>query len=395
MVIAATGAGSQAVAWLLGVAGSSRTVLEARVPYGRLAMIDFLGHERDQFVSPETARHMARVAYQRALLLREEIPLGRPLPKGETSTLPFTGDYQRAVIGLGCTAAIATDRPRRGEHRACLAVWDEDGAASYDLHLDKGQRQRSEEEELVSRLIINAVAKTCGIAGELPLGLRETDCLDAHYEKHPGPVQRLLSGDARLAIVYPDGHMVADDPLASTLGKKESSKGLAILPGSFRPLHRGHEQLAQVAAKILDAEVVFEISVVNVDKPPLALEEVLQRLPQFQDKHSVALTRAETFHKKANLFPGCTFVIGWDTAVRLFEPRYYDNDEKTMLTAMAQIWALGCRFLVAGRQQDGEFRTLADASIPQGFLPLLQEIPESVFRADISSTALRRQMGIG
>ena len=44
--IAVAGAGSQAMAWLLGVSGASRTLLETLVPYGRLSMIDFLGTNR-------------------------------------------------------------------------------------------------------------------------------------------------------------------------------------------------------------------------------------------------------------------------------------------------------------------------------------------------------------
>ena len=108
-VLAVSGAGSQAVAWLLGVAGASRTILEVVVPYGSLSMIDFIGHEPSQYVSVETATDMARAAYNRALRLRES-----PLP----------------VVGLGCTATIATDRPKRGEHRCCIATWDETGAAT-------------------------------------------------------------------------------------------------------------------------------------------------------------------------------------------------------------------------------------------------------------------------
>ena len=86
-VLAVAGAGSEAVAWLLGVAGASRTLLEVLVPYGSLSMIDFIGHEPSQFVSVETATDMARAAYNRALLMRES-----PVP----------------VLGLGCTATIAT-----------------------------------------------------------------------------------------------------------------------------------------------------------------------------------------------------------------------------------------------------------------------------------------------
>ena len=44
-VFAVSGAGTNAVAWLLGVPGASRTVLEVLVPYARLSMAGFLGHE--------------------------------------------------------------------------------------------------------------------------------------------------------------------------------------------------------------------------------------------------------------------------------------------------------------------------------------------------------------
>ena len=200
--------------------------------------------------------------------------------------------------------------------------------------------------------------------------------------EHPSAIDRLLSGEARFVMVHRNGQMVVN---------RHGMNRLAILPGSFRPLHLGHEGLAQAAAAILGIAVVSEMSLVNVDKPRLEKSDLLLRLAQFQGKSDVVLTCAETFRKKAQLFPGCTFVTGWDTAIRLFEPKYYGNDEHAMLTAMADISAAGCRFLVAGRAQAGTFRTLAGANIPKRFLPLFQEISESQFRADISSTDLRKQ----
>ena len=70
-VLAVAGAGGQAVAWLLGVAGASRTLLEVVVPYGRLSMIDLVGFEPEQFVSEDTALSMAKAAFYRAERLRE------------------------------------------------------------------------------------------------------------------------------------------------------------------------------------------------------------------------------------------------------------------------------------------------------------------------------------
>jgi hypothetical protein len=286
-------------------------------------------------------------------------------------------------VGLACTATIATDRPKRGEHRCCVATWDDAGVATYNLLLVKGQRDRAGEEDVVSRLIIQSLARACGLEAELPLGLVVGEEVEFQSQAHPNPIQRLLSREASTVTVYPDGQMMVDEVLQAA----------AVLPGSFSPLHQGHEQLARVAAEMLGTEATFELSVVNVDKPPLTEAEIRQRLRQFDGPHRLVLTRAETFRKKADLFPGATFIIGWDTAIRLVHPRYYGGSEQAMLTALAEILAAGCRFLVAGRQYDGGFRTLADVPIPQGFAHLFQSIPEARFRADISSTALRAGSG--
>ena len=228
-----------------------------------------------------------------------------------------------------------------------------------------------------------APAEAAGTEPALHVGLTGGDKLESQTREHGDPVSRLLAGDASTVLVSTDGSMKVDRP---TLAKPA-----ALLPGSFSPFHHGHAQLAECAAEILGIKVVYELSVVNVDKPQLAQSEVISRLSQFADKGSVVLTLAETFRKKADLFPGSTFVIGWDTAVRLVAPRYYGGESVAMLTALAEIWALGCRFLVAGRRDGETFRTLDDVPVPQGFQPLFQAIPESEFRADISSTALREQ----
>ena len=133
----------------------------------------------------------------------------------------------------------------------------------------------------------------------------------------------------------------------------------------------------------------------NVDKPPLAVGEVHRRLQQFKGVGTVVLTRAETFIKKSELFPGCGFAIGWDTVTRLIQPRYYGDSEAAMLTALAEVWGRGSRFAVGGRTDDGgAFRSLSDVDIPDGFRPMFTEIPEAEFRRDLSSTAIRESLGI-
>ena len=127
-VVAVSGGGFQAIAWLLGVAGASRTVIEAIVPYSEGALWDLLGYSPEKHVSPETARHMARAAYERA---RKHGPPDRP------------------VVGIGCTAAIRTDRGRRGDHRCYVAAWSERGVTTYGVTLTKGQRERDAEDDII------------------------------------------------------------------------------------------------------------------------------------------------------------------------------------------------------------------------------------------------------
>src|SRR5688572_26307521 len=121
-----------------------------------------------------------------------------------------------------------------------------------------------------------------------------------------------------------------------------------LLPGSFNPLHRGHTSLAEIAAERLGAPVAFELSVANVDKPELPVDELNRRLGQFLNRAPVYVSRAATFRAKASLFPGCVFVVGADTAVRLISPRYYGDDPAEVVRALDEIRSHGGRFFVGG-----------------------------------------------
>ena len=160
-----------------------------------------------------------------------------------------------------------------------------------------------------------------------------------------------------------------------------------LLPGSFNPLHAAHLKLADVASQRLGRPAAFELSVVNVDKPPLSREEIERRLRQFAGR-VVWLTRAPMFVEKARLFPGAVFVVGADTAARILSPRYCPDGD--LDAALAVIRSQGCRFLVAGRVDPaGRFLSLDDLSPPPAHRDLFDALPANVFRMDLSSTQLR------
>jgi hypothetical protein len=167
-----------------------------------------------------------------------------------------------------------------------------------------------------------------------------------------------------------------------------------LLPGSFNPLHHGHTSLAEIAAERLGSPVAFELSIANVDKPELSPDELARRLEQFRGRHPIYVSRAATFRMKAALFPGCVFVVGADTVVRLISPRYYGDDPTGVVRALDEIRSHGGRFFVGGRvDAAGRFVDVGGVAIPAGYRDMFQGLGEREFRVDVSSTELRRGPG--
>ena len=357
-VLAITGGGTGAIAELLRVPGGSRLLLEAIVPYDARSLADFLGGEPAQACSEETAVEMAERARRRAL------ELGAP---------------ETTATGLGATASLVSDRPKKGEHRAHIAVATASEMDTVSIVLDKGRRDRAGEEDLVARAIVLCLARAAGVAAPAPESLLASgDQVSRRAGSAVSLIAELVAGRITRVTATPDGglHRAAPTPAG-------------LLPGSFNPCHDGHVGLARVAAEILGTEVRFELSVVNVDKPSLDAPEVRRRLAQFAGLATVELTRAPIFLEKARLFPGVTFVIGADTAERIVAPRYYGG-EAGMNAALDEMAERGARFLVAVRRDAaGHLHGLKDAAVPPRFAGVFTEIPESRFRLDVSSTELR------
>ena len=120
--LAITGGGSGAIGELLRVPGGSRLLIEAQVPYDEMALQSFLGFAPAHACAADTAVAMAQSARAHAAGL---------VPSG-TDT-----------VGLGATAALVSDRQRRGEHRFHIAYANAAGALSQLLREGKIRRDET------------------------------------------------------------------------------------------------------------------------------------------------------------------------------------------------------------------------------------------------------------
>ncbi len=352
IVLAVSGGGSRAIADLLEVPGASRTLLEAVVPYAPPAMVAWLGGMPDEFCSAATARAMAMAAFQRARRF---------------------GEAEAALAGVACTASLVSDRPKRGPHRVHAALQTAAVTAAWHLELQKDRRSRAEEERLAGRLALNVVAEACGIAARLELDLLEGERIEQSQTEAPAAWQDLLLGNVEHVCVHPTGRPPR-----------------AILSGAFNPLHAGHQRMAEIAEELLHEPVALEISIANVEKPPLDYAEIAWRLAQFSPEQTVYLTRAATFDEKSRLFPGATFVVGVDTLRRIAAPQYYGGSAAACRAAVERVAQCGCRFLVFGRALGAGFVRLSDLDLPDTLRGICREVPEAAFHEDVSSTEIRR-----
>jgi len=162
--VVVTGAGIRAISDLFSQPGTSRTILEAQMPYARKALDEFVGVQADQHVSAEEALLIAEAALKRARHLADD---------------NGTNDEEEELLfGIGCTAAIATDRVRRGEDRAHVAWTDGTRSGGASIWFDKSARTREEEDILVSAIVLNSIAEAIGVDERLEIDVLDTERLD-------------------------------------------------------------------------------------------------------------------------------------------------------------------------------------------------------------------------
>ena len=413
-VVSISGGGAGFISDYLAVPGASGSVIEAIVPYSKAATDAFLRKAPESYCSEHTARLLAAAAFERARLLEPE-------------TSP------NALLGIGATASLASDRPKKGEHRVYCAAISRSGVFSASLKLAKGARDRAGEERLAADFILSValfVAKKrdarddapwreysapMTLVTEQPLQQGDAATISWTTLDEPGAdflygtrdgadstirALRWTRGTLDRALLAGHETLDVETSLEDALANREASQSQdaetrrLLFPGSFNPPHSGHVEMATFSSRRLGLPTELELSARNVDKPPLDALELLRRVKAIDEALPgvhIWVSNAPRFVEKAELAPGATFVMGADTILRLADPKYEGDSIERRDNVLARLAALHTRFLVYRRQVNGRVATPDELKriLPPTLSALCEFADEPI--VNVSSTQLRME----
>lgn len=343
-----TGGGIQLLTQLTSTPGASHTVLDARIPYSRQALDSMLVGQFEQAASEQTARALACRAYV------DGANFGNHQPR----------------FGLGITAALDTNRPRRGTVRAYVALHTRNRTQVTTVLFD-GINGRTKQEVYLTEVAWAKLVWGLGLASDA------YPDLDSRYQIATPELEKLLQSDR--------GH---------ALGVESNT----FLPGSFNPLHDGHRKMRAIGEATLGELVQYELCVRAVDKLPLDFLALEERRTQFTAAEFV-LSNLATFREKIQHYrksKPITFLVGVDTVIRIADPAYYQSHANQSSSTVSrdrfflELIESGTKFLVFGRTMKGRFQTLEDLNLPPQLRQVCLGVSEAEFRMDVASSAIRQ-----
>ena len=359
VVLAITGGGAEAIGELLRHGQGSNTLLEAVVPYDQKSFEKFVRGKPDKHCSMDAANDLAMAAWLRAKELAGEEDAAN-------------ADVPTPLLGVGVTCSLTKDNEREGrQHHAYVAIQDDDGTYNYEVDLTDKVRTRNEQESLVARCIIQGLATTCGV--------KVTGITNF--------ANGVSYGMSRDYIEVAKGHLDVAPEYVDRWDR-------VIFSGSFNPMHEQHEQIAAYVAKKTGKKVDLEVCIRNVDKPALSHAVIARRRDHLIEKMyekpwagDLLFTSLPTFLAKCKAFPNATFVMGWDTFVRLGDPKYADLNE-----VVETFKRRGTKFVVFHRIVNGV--SSAEAASTLIYPPLLEFVeiipPAELPLVEISSSIIRK-----
>ena len=193
----------------------------------------------------------------------------------------------------------------------------------------------------------------------------------------------------------PEIHLI----LKAKDGIQKSPAKLGVFPSSFNPITVSHVELMERAiSEFAVDEVLLVLDKKTLDKETFGATLVdrlimLLIFCQNRSKISVGLSSHGLFVDKIaalrRIYPEKTnihFIVGYDTIVRVFDEKYYENLERSLRRLFGD-----CSFLVANRdtQSTEEIQSLLKKDENRKYAHQVESFAISDFLASVSSTQVR------
>eukprot|EP00347_Sterkiella_histriomuscorum_P012838 403367032 len=95
---------------------------------------------------------------------------------------------------------------------------------------------------------------------------------------------------------------------------------------------------------------IYELNINNADKGLIDDEALSNRINQFQHANlNLLVTCKSYFVEKAKLLPNCTFILGYDTFIRVVDLKYYQHSMDEYIKILQIFRDNHTKFLVGGR----------------------------------------------
>lgn len=342
-------AGSGFMANLATIPGLTKMFHEAHFPHSKEATSEYLGFVPDNFVCMDTAIEQAMRAYYRA----------------------YQPDGKR-TIGVGATAAVATNEAHRGEHRVWVGVVTDDLISVYYARFVKGVGEEVRARDLLAcdMLIGEAILQAVGekVTVKLPSNVEFDD-----YCPDNGTQARILLGKRPYFRI--DGQRLTWEHLTQEV----ADFGAGVYPGSFRLPHFGHFGVADEFTKKHRQPVVFAIEVNPPHKEALTAQDMLKRAKMLKGRNVIFTWGAPYYLDKARIFPNTKIILGADAFVSLMDLKWGISVEELQRVFNET----GTKLVVPDRMVKGVFTTLDDLNPPKDFP--CERLP---VRFDVSSSEL-------
>lgn len=365
--IACAGGGAGLQRYFALIPGAAGFLVGSIFPYATIETDKFLGFRPDHYVNRENAINLSHAAYVRASehLIAEQRS-GREIKK--------------KALGLGLTAAVATNRVLKGGYRAHIAVTTPSGTivGSYDLVNLHGEGGRLTHQAECDVLGLDAISEACGLpqvgSPRLVLEKASEDELRNIFFKNP--------------VFMPFG-------TRGTLS--ESAGGRSVfLCGSFNPMHDGHRDMAETVMGLAGKQVMYSTTADSLHKPPLTVSQMLDRAAGVRvdhwDGYSCPIVFSQhdpLFIDKARALPMSSFIIGVDTYDRMLDPKWYGDGQSGVQKMLTDLRTFGASFYVFDRIVDGAL-VKPDQLLVGQFRDMFTFVDGHA--SELSSTAIRKEM---